>query len=62
MSNLKQVVVVAGEGIGPEVMAETRRVLDWFVARRGLAIVPHEGALRQRAGRRRQATASTGAG
>ena len=29
MSNLKQVAVIAGEGIGPEVMAESRRVLDF---------------------------------
>ncbi len=38
MSNLKQVVIIGGEGIGPEVMAETRRVLDWLVAGEGLGI------------------------
>ena len=30
MSNAKQVVVIEGEGIGPEVIGEARRVLDWF--------------------------------
>jgi isocitrate/isopropylmalate dehydrogenase len=30
ITNLKQVVVIAGEGIGPEVIGETRRVLDWW--------------------------------
>jgi 3-isopropylmalate dehydrogenase len=52
MSNLKQVVVIAGEGIGPEVMAQTRRVLDWFVARQGLGIVPHEALYGSEAYRR----------
>ncbi len=42
MSNAKQVVVIGGEGIGPEVMGETRRVLDWFVARRQLGIDTRE--------------------
>lgn len=30
-------LILAGDGIGPEVMAETRRVIDWFAAHRGLA-------------------------
>ncbi|MGY6410514.1 MAG: 3-isopropylmalate dehydrogenase [Alkalilacustris sp.] len=30
-------LILAGDGIGPEVMAEVRRVIDWFGARRGLA-------------------------
>jgi 3-isopropylmalate dehydrogenase len=38
MSNTKEVVVIGGEGIGPEVMAETRRVLDWFIAHDRLGI------------------------
>jgi 3-isopropylmalate dehydrogenase len=38
MSNAKELVVIAGEGIGPEVIAEARRVLDWFVARQRLGI------------------------
>ncbi|HEX7967723.1 MAG TPA: 3-isopropylmalate dehydrogenase [Stellaceae bacterium] len=42
MSNAKQVVIIGGEGIGPEVMAETRRVLDWFVAHQRLGIETRE--------------------
>ena len=38
MSNTKEVVVIGGEGIGPEVTAEARRVLDWFIARDRLGI------------------------
>ncbi len=30
-------LILAGDGIGPEVMAEVRRVIDWYGARRGLA-------------------------
>ena len=30
-------LILPGDGIGPEVMAEVRRVIDWFAARRGLA-------------------------
>ncbi|MCL4189145.1 MAG: 3-isopropylmalate dehydrogenase [Rhodobacteraceae bacterium] len=36
-------LILAGDGIGPEVMAETRRVIDWFGARRGLAFDVTEG-------------------
>ena len=46
MSNAKQVVFVEGEGIGPEVVAEQRRVLEWLIARGRLAIetcVAHYG-------------------
>jgi 3-isopropylmalate dehydrogenase len=32
MTNAKDVVFIAGEGIGLEVVAEARRVLDWFAA------------------------------
>jgi 3-isopropylmalate dehydrogenase len=34
-SNMIKVAVVGGEGIGPEVTAQSRRILDWFAARRG---------------------------
>ena len=34
----KTLLVLAGDGIGPEVTAEALRVLDWFAARRGLAL------------------------
>lgn len=30
-------LILAGDGIGPEVMAEVRRVIDWFGTRRGIA-------------------------
>ena len=30
-------LILPGDGIGPEVMAEVRRVIDWFGAKRGLA-------------------------
>jgi 3-isopropylmalate dehydrogenase len=30
-------LILAGDGIGPEVMAEVRKVIDWFGANRGLA-------------------------
>ena len=28
--------ILGGDGIGPEVMAEVRRVIDWYGAKRGL--------------------------
>jgi len=30
-------LILPGDGIGPEVMAEVRRIIDWFGARRGIA-------------------------
>ncbi|KRB86772.1 3-isopropylmalate dehydrogenase [Sphingomonas sp. Root710] len=33
---------MAGDGVGPEAMAEVKRVIDWFVARRGLRLDLHE--------------------
>ena len=33
---MKKVLILAGDGIGPEIMAQTRRVVDWFVDRRGV--------------------------
>ncbi len=30
-------LILAGDGIGPEVMAEVRRIIDWFGDKRGLA-------------------------
>jgi 3-isopropylmalate dehydrogenase len=32
------ILILPGDGIGPEVMAEVRRVLDWFVETRGLKL------------------------
>lgn len=34
----KNILILPGDGIGPEVMAETRRVLEWFQNHRGLAM------------------------
>ena len=35
----QSIAILPGDGIGPEVIAEARRVLEWFVARRGLDLV-----------------------
>ena len=35
MSN-PSLLILAGDGIGPEVMAEVRKVIDWFGDKRGL--------------------------
>src|SRR6476620_11488298 len=34
----KRVLILPGDGIGPEILAQTRRVVEWFAANRGLAI------------------------
>jgi 3-isopropylmalate dehydrogenase len=39
-----RVLILAGDGIGPEVMAQVRRIIEWFVAKRGLAIDLREEA------------------
>ena len=36
MSN-PSLLILAGDGIGPEVMAEVRKIIDWYGTRRGLA-------------------------
>jgi 3-isopropylmalate dehydrogenase len=41
-SNMIKVAVVGGEGIGPEVTAQSLRVLDWFIAKRGLPVIMRE--------------------
>ena len=41
-SNMIKVAVVGGEGIGPEVTAQSQRVLNWFVTRRNLPVVQRE--------------------
>lgn len=35
---MKKVAIIGGDGIGPEVIAEGVRVLDWFRERRGVAL------------------------
>jgi 3-isopropylmalate dehydrogenase len=42
MNNMIKVAVVGGEGIGPEVTAQSRRILDWFAARRGVPMTLRE--------------------
>ncbi|MFQ5437951.1 MAG: isocitrate/isopropylmalate family dehydrogenase, partial [Paracoccaceae bacterium] len=42
MSN-PSLLVLAGDGIGPEVMAEVVRIIDWFGAKRGLVFDLSEG-------------------
>jgi 3-isopropylmalate dehydrogenase len=42
LSNMIKVAVVGGEGIGPEVTAQSHRVLNWFAAKRGVPIILRE--------------------
>jgi 3-isopropylmalate dehydrogenase len=42
LSNMIKVAVVGGEGIGPEVTAQSHRILNWFVAKRNLPIALRE--------------------
>jgi 3-isopropylmalate dehydrogenase len=35
-TNMFKVAVVGGEGIGPEVTAQSKRILNWFIAERGV--------------------------
>ena len=37
-TNMARIAVIPGDGIGPEVIGQARRVLDWFIAHRGLAV------------------------
>ena len=37
-SNLFKVAVIGGEGIGPEVTAQSHRVLQWFAGHRATPI------------------------
>ncbi len=41
-SNMVKVAVVGGEGIGPEVTAQSQRILNWFASKRGLPIALRE--------------------
>ena len=41
-SNMFKVAVVGGEGIGPEVTAQSHRILNWFIAERGVPLVVRE--------------------
>ena len=37
MSANRKLLILAGDGIGPEVMRQVRRVVDWMGRRRGIA-------------------------
>ena len=41
-SNMVKVAVVGGEGIGPEVTAQSHRILSWFAAKRGVPMTMRE--------------------
>lgn len=41
-SNMFKVAVVGGEGIGPEVTAQSQRILGWFAAQRAVPLVMRE--------------------
>jgi 3-isopropylmalate dehydrogenase len=43
MAANRKLLVLPGDGIGPEVMSEALRVLDWMAARRGIAFDVTEG-------------------
>ncbi len=43
MAGNKSLLILPGDGIGPEVMREARRVIDWFDRRRGLSFAIEEG-------------------
>ena len=40
--HITKVLIIPGDGIGPEVIGQARRVLDWFVEHRALAIAIEE--------------------
>src|SRR6201987_1989668 len=41
-SNMVKVAVVGGEGIGPEVTAQSHRILNWFATKRGVPMAVRE--------------------
>ena len=43
MSDTCSVLILPGDGIGPEVMAQVRRVIDWLGENRGIRITVEEG-------------------
>jgi 3-isopropylmalate dehydrogenase len=42
LSNMTRIAIVGGEGIGPEVTAQSHRVLNWFAAKRGTPMTLRE--------------------
>jgi len=45
MSANKKLLILPGDGIGPEVMRQVRRVVDWLGRRRGIAFEVKEGLI-----------------
>lgn len=45
MSGVKRILILAGDGIGPEVMRQVRWVIDWMARRRGLAFDVRDGLI-----------------
>ena len=43
MAANKQLLILAGDGIGPEVMRQVERVADWFSRRRALSFDLNHG-------------------
>jgi 3-isopropylmalate dehydrogenase len=39
---VKELLVLAGDGVGAEIVPQTQRVIDWFVEHRGLEVSVHE--------------------
>ncbi len=35
-TNTKKILLLPGDGIGPEVVAETKKVIDWFNKKKSL--------------------------
>ena len=48
MSSNKRVLILAGDGIGPEVMGQVERVMEWLSARRSFSFDVAERACRRR--------------
>jgi 3-isopropylmalate dehydrogenase len=46
-----KILILAGDGVGAEIMPEVRRVVEWFVAERGLDVDLHEEPFGMRAWR-----------
>ena len=45
MSDTKKILVLPGDGIGPEVMHQVRRVADWLAKKRGFDVNFEEGLI-----------------
>ncbi|HYE52518.1 MAG TPA: 3-isopropylmalate dehydrogenase [Azospirillaceae bacterium] len=43
MADSRNLLILAGDGIGPEVMRQVRRVIEWFARRRGIEFEVTEG-------------------